>query len=457
MSVEILHHLLEVHAKDLREGKPLTIEGLSGHTLIVAQRINALIRAWVVERRILKQDSNTFDSIMNTIPDGIFWKDLEGTFLGCNTVFAKLVGLNSPADIIGKTDYDIVEPSKAAEYLQADQAVLESKKPLGDILHVFPGPRWTMTHKTPMMTPDGDLFGLLGLTEDVTERMVSETRLRLSESKFRLLAETISDVIWMLDASLKLIYVNPASEAHMGYSEEEFYVMDIRDIVPDLDKDRWSQKLSSVIETLGGETQFRRSDGSLFWGSARYRVLRDAQGIFQGVIGISSDLTQIKLREQELMRQASTDPMTGAFNRRFFTSQLLKYVHLGQPFSLLFLDIDHFKRINDTYGHSVGDEAIIALSHTCQDTIREGDILGRMGGEEFAIILPDISPEQAYLLAEKIRRVIEELVINTEIHMTISIGVSSFKEEDTPESLMIRADQALYSSKHEGRNRVTAF
>ncbi|OAN48126.1 hypothetical protein A6A04_05055 [Paramagnetospirillum marisnigri] len=184
----------------------------------------------------------------------------------------------------------------------------------------------------------------------------------------------------------------------------------------------------------------------------------------EGVIGVMMDITERKAMEAELRRLATTDALTGVFNRRYFMTTLgteVERVHRHpRPLSALMLDIDHFKRINDTFGHPVGDKAIKAMADACTDAIRTVDALGRLGGEEFAILLPDTDLEAAMMVAERIRVAVSRICINTgigDVVFTASIGVAQLIEADvSAEALLSRADAALYTAKNSGRNRVVA-
>ncbi|TVY03261.1 sensor domain-containing diguanylate cyclase [Cohnella terricola] len=156
--------------------------------------------------------------------------------------------------------------------------------------------------------------------------------------------------------------------------------------------------------------------------------------------------------------QALTDGLTGVSNRRAFQECLdaafAAFARSRNPFAMVLLDIDYFKRINDTYGHPVGDEILRRLTQELQAQIRSIDVLARYGGEEFAIILPGANRESAVIAAERFRKSIEEADWG-EYRVTISLGAATVSEEDTAESLIAKADQALYASKSGGRNRVT--
>ncbi len=173
---------------------------------------------------------------------------------------------------------------------------------------------------------------------------------------------------------------------------------------------------------------------------------------------------QLQELQQELKLLASTDPMTKLYNRRYFTKMSEHTLDLSkrekQDLTIIILDIDKFKNVNDTYGHKVGDDVIIALSNKLIEQQRKSDIVCRYGGEEFIILLPNTSLDGAVMVAQNIRKDIEALVINlennSELKFTVSIGVSevNIQNETTIEESIKRADDALYDAKESGRNKV---
>ena len=169
------------------------------------------------------------------------------------------------------------------------------------------------------------------------------------------------------------------------------------------------------------------------------------------LIVINSDLVEISY----------TDKLTGIKNRRFFQEKLEEHIHLyhneGRPFSLLIIDIDYFKKVNDTYGHQIGDIVLTKLASILQNFVCPEDIAARFGGEEFTIILSNTSAAEAKQIAEQLNRVVEEAEWEEIGSLTISIGIATFTEQDTEASIILNADQALYASKQNGRNRATHF
>lgn len=171
---------------------------------------------------------------------------------------------------------------------------------------------------------------------------------------------------------------------------------------------------------------------------------------------------QLNLAEQQMRHLATTDGLTGVLNRRYFFErseiELQRAIRYGHPLSMLIFDIDHFKEVNDRFGHQAGDAVIRQLADMTVNTIRSTDLLGRYGGEEFILLLPEAGFESAWKVAERLRKKVESHVFNFDgnaISITISVGISSLESPDTDlEALISRADRSLYAAKDAGRNCV---
>lgn len=209
------------------------------------------------------------------------------------------------------------------------------------------------------------------------------------------------------------------------------------------------------------EYLIRRRDGSLIW------VWEQGQAVtIEGreyLEGIVLDINQRKLMEEELERLATHDPLTGLFNRRQFERQLKDEMARSQryhhPLSLLWLDVDHFKSINDRYGHLAGDMVLRELSKLLQSSVRTVDYVARYGGEELTVILPEVDESEALEMAERLRRLVEAYKITVSTHKRVSVTVSigaatSPKHGREVTTLTKRADEAMYQAKRSGRNRV---
>lgn len=164
--------------------------------------------------------------------------------------------------------------------------------------------------------------------------------------------------------------------------------------------------------------------------------------------------------QTQLVAQTITDPLTGAYNRRYFDARAAEAIETTRrraaAASLLMIDIDHFKRLNDQFGHAAGDSVLKALVATMGYRLRKLDLVFRIGGEEFVVLLPDTREAEARAVAEELRAAVERARLHPRAQVTVSIGVAGLHADETPEAWLKQADQALYAAKHAGRNRVAA-
>lgn len=213
------------------------------------------------------------------------------------------------------------------------------------------------------------------------------------------------------------------------------------------------------------EHERRKADGSTFTARISLDTARDEGGQIIGFVEVFSDVTEDKARERALYQRATQDALTGVFNRGHFTELARQEIDRArrffEPLSLAVMDVDHFKSINDRFGHAAGDEALIQLARAVTGFLRRIDVFGRIGGEEFALLLPRASLGAAEELLNQLRLHLSTQVIDLppdRFQFTVSIGVAQLSSElpDLP-SLLRSADAALYRAKHEGRNQVQAW
>ena len=193
--------------------------------------------------------------------------------------------------------------------------------------------------------------------------------------------------------------------------------------------------------------------------------IRDSASQLTGFVHVARDITEQKRLEKDLRRMATTDSLTGLFNRGHFWDmserELARGIRVHRAVSLLMIDLDHFKSVNDTYGHEVGDKVLKLVARVGRENLREIDIIGRIGGEEFAVLLPETGLSEAITVAERLREAVARAEVPTDkgpVSITISVGVA----EDNGElrdlgTLLKRADDALYAAKRKGRNRVIPY
>ncbi len=293
--------------------------------------------------------------------------------------------------------------------------------------------------------------------------------------KERLLQDIINNIpnpLFFKDREGIFQYVNNAfSKNILGLTNEELIgkkLEDLKEVVP-LELIVFHQNQDAILyedhNSLEYESSIKMSDGVTKEFQITKKVFNSEFGECLGYIGVMSDITDLKQKEKKLQELASIDSLTHLYNRRHFSKVAQQALELAKRHSetlcVIMLDIDNFKKINDTYGHKIGDDVIIRLANILQETSRKSDIVARFGGEEFVLLLPKTHREGASIIAEKIREKSEELLITlddgSEISFTISLGVSeiNIKEESDVEEGIKRADAALYASKRSGKNRVS--
>lgn len=240
-----------------------------------------------------------------------------------------------------------------------------------------------------------------------------------------------------------------------------------------LHPDDYDHVMNNMRSHLAGmtpvyETTYRiqTKDGGWKWFYDRGKVTRrDSKGKAELVVGIVFDVTEQKHMEQllaqqneQLLEMSSVDFLTRVYNRRVLYEKLeyeiSKTERYKDPFCIMMIDIDYFKKINDTYGHLTGDMILTQTAENITKNLRKTDIFGRYGGEEFMAILPKIKKEEAVVVAEKIRAMIEDFSFNEDIRITISIGVAEYQPGMSADEIINQADTRLYSAKKNGRNRV---
>lgn len=277
---------------------------------------------------------------------------------------------------------------------------------------------------------------------------------------------------WMVKSNK--VYFNDKKILALGYQRDELpdelgYEF-FTDMIHPEDYDNVMQSMRDHLRGLADsyEAEYRilKKNGRYIWFYDRGNIAeRDSQGDPLSVAGSVFDITSNKDLEEELIvtnqklkQMVITDDLTGIYNRRKIVSVIQQGITQNElsnyKFSIIMLDIDHFKRINDAFGHSMGDYVLKEISNQIKGVLRGIDIFGRWGGEEFIIILPNTPLQEAVLIAEKIRIQISSVKIEGVHQITASFGVTSIEDDDTLDSIINRSDNLMYKAKAEGRNCV---
>ncbi len=289
----------------------------------------------------------------------------------------------------------------------------------------------------------------------------------VAAERYRIAFEHAVLPAWFCDTELRLTEVNEALCQMLGRPREVLLGKQLSEFTHTDDRGGGGQDsallLSGERVASAREQQMLLPDGSALWAFVVMSVVRDADGRPSYLVGQATDLTEHHTREQRLRHLADHDPLTGLVNRRGFGRELRRHVsriaRYGAKGALLMLDVDNFKGYNDVNGHAGGDALLQGVAQRLSARLRGGDVIGRIGGDEFAVLLPEVTPEQAEIVGAALVQSVRELGAGTEPRVTASVGIFCFDERHglSEHSAMVGADVAMYAAKHAGRDRHAPF
>ncbi|MBU2923433.1 CHASE domain-containing protein [Colwellia sp. 1_MG-2023] len=314
-------------------------------------------------------------------------------------------------------------------------------------------------------TDDGRVARSIGTHTDITEQKKLELALTESDLRFRGAFETAAMGIALVGLNGEWIEVNPSLLNMLQYSEEELLKLTFQDITHpedlNLDLEHLTALVAGEIKSYQMEKRYFCKDGSIVWAFLSVSMVVDIKGKPVHFVSQIENITVRKELQKQVLHQASHDELTGLPNRRFLKDRLARTYELSRrykrPFALMYIDVDHFKLVNDEYGHDVGDDLLIWLSSKLKSCLRGTDTLARQGGDEFVLILSEIkSSEDATLIANNIFEAISDVfsngILKRQVSLSIGIAISDPAGDDSIEDLLRKADIALYQVKRAGRN-----
>jgi diguanylate cyclase (GGDEF)-like protein/PAS domain S-box-containing protein len=419
--------------------------------------------------RLLVESEKRLRDLVDATAAVVYVKALDGRYLLVNRRYQELSGYDAD-DFIGKTDADLWPAPMAANIRANDLRVLDALVPLefeeggpdGD------SPTTFLAYKFPLFDADGEPYAIAGISTDITYRKIAEARLRSSEERFRLLAENAQDFIfrYRLKPMPAFEYVSPACVAVTGYTPDELYANPslIFDLIEALHVEMMLDESRSSGLRQSWEVEVFRKDGSVIWVEQRLSLLTDESGEIIAVEGIARDVTARRQAEHQLSHQALHDSLTGLPNRRLLIDRieqaLARAERQGSHVAVLLLDLDRFKLVNDSWGHSAGDKVLTEVADRLLGAVRAADTVARFGGDEFVVVREGVGGAwEAARFGERLAQAVDGRleIEGEEVFIRTSLGIAIAEGNDSAEALLRDADAAMYIAKDRGRGRVELF
>ncbi len=424
-------------------------------------------------------------NLLEATDEIIYFKDLQSRFIWLSKAWGVVSG-RDPQQLLGLTDFDIYGSDHATEAYEDEQQIIATGQPLVNKQELETWPdrpdRWVSSTKMPLRDDDGEIIGTFGISRDITRLVLAEAEatrksgaLALAheeisriETRLRTVLDTSVDAIALYDAQLRYQFVNSATERILGLTSPEILGRTDREIGrEDAALALWESGLASVLATGQScmvDFPLNRGEDRREFQSHLVAQRATEHGPPVGVVTSTREVTELKRAQDELYHQAVHDPVTGLANRVLLMDRLTQALTRMQrhpsQMVLLFIDLDQFKQVNDTFGHSVGDKLLVEIGRRLSMFSRPNDTVARFGGDEFVLIYDDVADDAIHGLLGRVMGSLSEPFLDggRELFVTASMGVVVTTNPQAAADDLIRdADTAMYQAKAHGRNGYQFF
>lgn len=409
----------------------------------------------ITERKQAEKDlgesHDLLRAVMEGTTDAVFVKDLKGRYLMINGAGAEALG-KSVEEIIGRDDIELFSPEDGQEVVEADEKVMASggtyttedtKSAEGQMARTF------LSTKGPYRDGEGNVAGMFGISRDITDRKRAEEALRESEQRLQAIASNAPVITFAIDSEGVFTFENGAALRTLGLEPGWSIGRSVFETYAEL-----PDVLQNVRRALAGEEVVATVEIGNMTFHAIYTPQRDESGEVEGIIGVATNITERRRLEQKLEHRSTHDPLTGLANRRLLFGRLshaLRYSRQHkEPVSLLYLDLDGFKEVNDLHGHEMGDTLLEAAAGRIKRCLRPSDTAARIGGDEFIVLLEGVSAERAGEVARRAEAAFGPpfAIGERKIQIGASVGIAYTGTGTKDATQLLReADRQMYLAK----------
>lgn len=430
----------------------------------ISEAMNLMTAQIKEDHRELLSSHNQLNSILKNIPSIVSVKDRDGHFQLINKHYQDLFECDE--SVYGKTLYDVMDKDEADFYSLHDRKVIETGKPVTEVIFLQKNDESRKIHmvKFPLLDTNNSVYAVCSIGSDLSEKEQLEGLLNISQSIF----ENTVEAILITDENKKIVDVNTSFERITGYTKDEVLGKDPGFLTSQQTpveeyKDMWR----SIVRYghWSGELVNKRKCGEVYHERISINSIVDDKNDITGYIGIFQDITKEKEASADLVRLAFRDPLTDLNNREAFKNKLSDAIAYSQrynsAFGLLFIDLDYFKDVNDSHGHEIGDQLLKMVSERLLSCTRVVDIVSRLGGDEFTILVTgDVTESGLAVMASQVIKSVSEpyTIREHELIIGCSIGIALYpRDGENIEVLLKHADAAMYHAKEQGRGSFSFF
>ncbi len=396
----------------------------------------------------LRGSEEKYRSLVESADDPIYLLDKDCRYISVNNALLSRLGL-SKNQVIGKTFDNLHSSEEAREFTKKVNQVFETGNIMRYESYNKKLGRWTIKSLSPVKNSEGRTTAISIIAKDITEYKKAEGALRKSEEEYRSLVESTEDSVYLLDRDCRYLFINDKHLSRLNLPKDQVISRTYNELHSKEETEEFTKVVEEVFETGNSIQHEHRSHGDNKYILRTLSPVKNSKGSVTAVTVVSKDITERKQSEEKIKYLGFHDTLTGLYNRNFFEEEMKRLnTQRNYPLTIVMADINGLKVVNDTLGHNKGDGLLKNTAKILKSIAREGDIIARIGGDEFAVILPHADENAAQAFCNRFRDAREKYNRKTQLKCSVALGyaVQSGQYKDM-KSILKQADENMYTEK----------